>query len=208
MPLKLASINEDLPPELEQYIKRYSKDKLHISKVKGKIIKKDVAVQLPDILVVHLSRSTFNGITYCRNPCNVEFGERVKLPEYTLAENRAITENRQVKYNLKSVVKHTGSHSRGHYICYRRKADIRFDKGEESSLEGASTIVNNEAKTRNHDQKIGHNDDRRSRHKKVKSVLQYPYWQISDTAIEESTTSTVLNEQKYVYMLYYERVRK
>ncbi|CAI6815863.1 unnamed protein product [Saccharomyces cerevisiae] len=201
-----APINENLPFEVEQYVKRYSKGNLQVSNIKGKVIKKDVVVQLPDILIVHLSRSTFNGITYSRNPCNVKFGERITLSEYTLAESGTITENRQVKYNLKSVVKHTGSHSSGHYMCYRRKTEIRFGKEDESSFRRAP-VVNNEV-NKNREQNVAHNDYKKSRYKKVKNALRYPYWQISDTAIKESTASTVLNEQKYAYMLYYERVNK
>lgn len=200
-----APINKDLPFEIEQYVKRYSKNNLHVSNIKGKVIKKDIIVQLPDILIVHLSRSTFNGITYSRNPCNVKFGERIELTEYTSAEGGTIAENRQVKYNLKSVVKHTGSHSRGHYVCYRHKTDIRLGTEDEYSIQSGSVIVNEEVNTKSHDQNTTHKVSRKSRCKKVENALQYPYWQISDTTIKESTTTTVLNQQKYAYMLYYER---
>ncbi|EHM99917.1 Ubp16p [Saccharomyces cerevisiae x Saccharomyces kudriavzevii VIN7] len=197
-----ASINEDLPLEVDQYINHYTKDKFCISNVKGKVIKRDIAVKLPKVLVIHLSRSTFNGVTYSRNPCNVKFQEEIKLTEYTSIENMKLTENRQIVYNLKSVVKHTGSHSRGHYMCYRRKGDILFDKEDESFVDGRSIITN-----KNRNENITNNHGKR-RYKRVKSASQYPYWQISDGAIKQKATSTVLNEQKYAYMLYYERVNK
>ncbi|CAI1762338.1 hypothetical protein SEUBUCD646_0P02120 [Saccharomyces eubayanus] len=205
-----ASINEDLPIEVEQYIKHYAKDKLRTSNVKSKVIKKDVVVQLPEILVIHLSRSTFNGMTYTRNPCNVKFEETIKLAEYASIENGTLAKYGQIEYDLKSVVKHTGSHSRGHYVCYRSKGDILFDSEVDSYVESASIIIDNDVEAKNHIQTITSmkNCNGKRRYKKVKSALKYPYWQISDANIKESKTSTVLNEQKYAYMLYYERVNK
>lgn len=205
-----ASINEDLPIKVEQYIKHYAKDKLRTSNVKSTVIKKDIAVQLPEVLVIHLSRSTFNGMTYTRNPCNVEFEETIRLAEYTSIEKGPSAEYRQIEYHLKSVVKHTGSHSRGHYVCYRSKGDILLDSEDGSYVQSASIIIDNDVEAKNHNHAITsmNNGYGKRRYKKVKSALKYPYWQISDANIKESKTSTVLNEQKYAYMLYYERVNK
>lgn len=42
--------------------------------------------------------------------------------------------------------------------------------------------------------------------KKVTTVKQYPWWKISDDQIKEITLSSLLNETKSVYVLYYERI--
>lgn len=84
-----------------------------------------------------------------------------------MAESGTITENRQVKYNLKSVVKHTGSHSSGHYMCYRRKTEIRFGKEDESSFRRAP-VVNNEV-NKNREQNVAHNDYKKADIKKSKT---------------------------------------
>lgn len=76
------------------------------------VVHREVRISsIPKILPIHLSRSMFDGSQAMRNPCHVEFKEDLKLNS-----NETV-----VRYQLKSVIKHTGSHSSGHYECYRHK---------------------------------------------------------------------------------------
>lgn len=42
------------------------------------------------------------------------------------------------------------------------------------------------------------------RFKTIKTVKSLPFWLISDNKVKEVKNSTLQNESKYVYMLYYE----
>ncbi|SCU94995.1 LANO_0E08922g1_1 [Lachancea nothofagi CBS 11611] len=119
-------INEDLSEDLMNYINNYKKDGCDASSIKSRIIKKTVVTESPDILILHLSRSVFNGTTYTRNACYVNFEDELHTQEQDIQNNRCVGV-KPVKYKLKAMVKHQGTHSQGHYECYRRKPDLIKD---------------------------------------------------------------------------------
>lgn len=119
-------INDDISKDLLSYIDSYNKDGCIINDLKSTIVKKTVVVESPQILVMHLSRSMFNGMTYSRNSCAVSFDEILDTKEQVINNNRCVGIN-HVSYKLKAIVKHTGSHSQGHYECYRHKPDFVKD---------------------------------------------------------------------------------
>ncbi|SJM85113.1 uncharacterized protein ZBIST_2050 [Zygosaccharomyces bailii] len=119
-------INDDVSEDLHNYIDGYDKDGCAVGKLKSTIVKKTVVVEAPPILLIHLSRSIFNGATYSRNSCAVNFDEILQLQEQVIENNRCVGIN-TVAYRLKAIVKHSGSHSQGHYQCYRHKPDFVKD---------------------------------------------------------------------------------
>lgn len=119
-------INDDLSDELMTYIRSYKKDDCDTSTMKSRIVKKTVVVDSPPLLILHLSRSVFNGMNYTRNSCNVTFQEEMQIQEQKIQNNRCVGV-KPVKYRLKAMVKHQGSHSQGHYECYRHKPDFVKD---------------------------------------------------------------------------------
>lgn len=72
-------INEDLPKELEEYVKVYNKLGLDISQVTSTVFRKTQILKPPKIFGIHLSRSSFNGVTLTRNPCRVSFNDKLAL---------------------------------------------------------------------------------------------------------------------------------
>ncbi|SCU88071.1 LAFA_0E10550g1_1 [Lachancea sp. 'fantastica'] len=119
-------INDDLSEDLMNYINNYKKGSCDTSAIKSRIIKKTVVTGSPDILILHLSRSVFNGTTYSRNACYVNFDEELHTQEQEIKNNRSVGV-KPVKYRLKAMVKHQGTHSQGHYECYRHKPDLIKD---------------------------------------------------------------------------------
>jgi ubiquitin carboxyl-terminal hydrolase 16 len=78
-------INEDLDEDLEKFIKNYNVKGLDISKVTSTVFNKIIVLKPPKIFGIHLSRSTFDGVNFTRNPCRVSFQESLKItigPEY------------------------------------------------------------------------------------------------------------------------------
>lgn len=120
------TINDDVSEDLMNYINGYNRDGLVTAQLKSTLVKKNVVVDAPQVLLIHLSRSMFNGTNYTRNPCAVNFDELLNLQEQVIQNERCVGIN-GVTYGLKAIVKHTGSHSQGHYQCYRHKPDFVKD---------------------------------------------------------------------------------
>ncbi|QLQ79460.1 hypothetical protein HG537_0C01070 [Torulaspora globosa] len=120
------SINDELSQDLTSYINSYNKDGVVPANLKSTIVKKTVVVRSPSILVMHLSRSMFDGMSYARNSCGVAFEEILESREQLIRNNKCVGIN-PISYKLRAVVKHTGSHSQGHYECYRHKPDFVKD---------------------------------------------------------------------------------
>ncbi|CUM56413.1 uncharacterized protein AC631_04442 [Debaryomyces fabryi] len=72
-------INDDLSPELEEYIKSYNKYGLDISKVTSTVFRRQQILKPPKVFGIHLSRSSFNGVDVTRNPCRVSFKDHLTL---------------------------------------------------------------------------------------------------------------------------------
>lgn len=72
-------INEDLPEEIETYIKGYKKHGADISKISSTVLRKNQILKPPKIFGLHLSRSDFNGMNVTRNSCRISFRDHLKL---------------------------------------------------------------------------------------------------------------------------------
>lgn len=72
-------INDDLPKELEEYIKSYKKGGLDISKITSTVMRKNQILKPPKIFGIHLSRSSFDGVKITRNSCRVAFKDQLTL---------------------------------------------------------------------------------------------------------------------------------
>ncbi|KAK9237647.1 hypothetical protein V1525DRAFT_152159 [Lipomyces kononenkoae] len=115
--------NIDLDPEIEARLPK---------SVKSTIVRTTSFGHLPDLLTFHLSRSIFSS-TATRNSCRVTFPEKltvyssqnVKSKFSSLAmgngEDGQSVEGGSKTYRLVAMVRHMGTHSAGHYECYRRK---------------------------------------------------------------------------------------
>mmetsp|Transcript_1747 Transcript_1747/g.1736 ORF Transcript_1747/g.1736 Transcript_1747/m.1736 type:complete len:840 (-) Transcript_1747:71-2590(-) len=76
---KKLCINDDLSPELEEFIKSYNKYGLDIAKVTSTVFRRQQILKPPKIFGIHLSRSSFNGVDVTRNPCRVSFKDHLTL---------------------------------------------------------------------------------------------------------------------------------
>jgi ubiquitin carboxyl-terminal hydrolase 16 len=72
-------INDDLPKELEEYVKNYNVNGVDISKVTSTVFRKTQILKPPKIFGLHLSRSSFNGVDITRNSCRVSFKDKLTL---------------------------------------------------------------------------------------------------------------------------------
>lgn len=72
-------INEDLPQDIDKYVKTYNKCGLDIQKVTSSVFRETHILKPPKVFGIHLSRSAFNGITLSRNPCKVSFDDKLTL---------------------------------------------------------------------------------------------------------------------------------
>lgn len=72
-------INEDIPEDLEIFIKNYNVDGIDISRVTSTVQKKSQILKPPKIFGLHLSRSSFDGQVVTRNSCQVEFNDKMTL---------------------------------------------------------------------------------------------------------------------------------
>lgn len=133
------AINDELSDELTSYINSYNKDGIVGADLKSTIVKKTVVVESPKTLVMHLSRSMFDGISYQRNSCNVAFDEILESREQVIRHNKCVGIN-PISYKLKAIVAHSGSHSQGHYECYRHKPDFVKDTTTKTVINRSPTI--------------------------------------------------------------------
>ncbi|KAK9430517.1 hypothetical protein V1505DRAFT_370999 [Lipomyces doorenjongii] len=115
--------NVDLHPQIEARLPK---------NVKSTIVRTTSLGHLPDMFTCHLSRSIFYS-TATRNSCRVSFPEKLtvyssqnaklKLSSLVVgnsAEEQS-SEDGSKTYRLVAMVRHMGTHSAGHYECYRRK---------------------------------------------------------------------------------------
>ena len=72
-------INDDLPKELEDFIRDYNVGGVNISQITSTVFRHTQILKPPKIFGVHLSRSSFNGGNATRNPCKVSFKEHLTL---------------------------------------------------------------------------------------------------------------------------------
>ncbi|ODQ62682.1 hypothetical protein WICANDRAFT_25924 [Wickerhamomyces anomalus NRRL Y-366-8] len=197
------SINDDLPEDLDKFVKNYSYGGFKTENLQSTIVKKTLVVKPPRLLTVHLSRSMFTGTQVTRNSCRVQFEDEEDASSDEDNELNASKEN--VKYRLRAVIRHHGTHNAGHYECYRHKPALVKDTLNDTVVNTSPTINfgfagfqlnSNELSSKSHNKRF----------KKIATVAKYPFWRISDTKVAEVKKEDVLRETQAVYMIYYERV--
>lgn len=100
-------INEDLPPELENTLQGVKSLIPGIDNVTSTVERTTEILKPPKVLGLHLSRSTFNGVSVERNPCRVEFGDKIgiefdqrKLKEQLLEMSNTSHKTQEKKFNV------------------------------------------------------------------------------------------------------------
>lgn len=192
-------INNDVPQEVMNYIKMYHKNGCIPYSKGSQVIKRSMVINSPSELVIHISRSMFNGSSTTRNGCRISFDETIEVPQQLIQDNKCVS-IKNIAYKLKSIVKHTGTHYQGHYQCFRHKPNLVIDKQTKEVVNLSPTILSSTqgqapfAKVSN------------KQYRRIKSVVTKNFWKISDSSVEETNVNNVMNETKYVYMLYYEKV--
>lgn len=192
-------INSDVPEEIMNYIKMYNKNGCIPYSKGSKVIKRSIVIKSPNELVIHISRSMFNGSSTTRNGCRLSFDENIEIPEQLVQDNKCVSIN-NVSYKLKSIVKHTGTHYQGHYQCFRHKPNFVTERETKKVTNMSPTITTPEQ------EQISFPKANTKKFKRIKSVVTKSFWKISDSSVEETSLNNVMNETKYVYMLYYEKV--
>lgn len=76
---KSICINEDLDNDIEDYINSYTKNGLDIATVTSTVLRESKILKPPEVFLIHLSRSTFDGTDITRNSCRVAFKDRLSL---------------------------------------------------------------------------------------------------------------------------------
>ncbi|KAK7208220.1 hypothetical protein BZA70DRAFT_273174 [Myxozyma melibiosi] len=147
--LKALDPSSDLHPTIEAALPR---------EIKSTITRTTTFGHLPDVLILHLSRSIYSSVTATRNNCRVQFPEfltqrsgQPKAPRLDLlatslgAEDEDASEAVEKTYRLVAVVRHLGTHSAGHYECYRRKEMFKdyFARAREDSAFEEKLAVEN-----------------------------------------------------------------
>ncbi|KAK9476797.1 hypothetical protein V1514DRAFT_335675 [Lipomyces japonicus] len=121
-----ASMTADLPAEIEHDLPRT---------VRSTIVRQTSLHDLPGLLIVQLSRSIFDGHASSRNDCAVQVSEFITLYSsagvssllYSAATTTTTTAGdddglaNKKTYRLVGMIRHSGTHSAGHYECYKRK---------------------------------------------------------------------------------------
>lgn len=196
------SINEELPETLLNYVRSYNRGSCVTKNIKSTIVKRTFITEYPKVLIVHLSRSVYNGMVPTRNPCRVGFKEHITIQRQVISNNKWVAVEDK-SYKLQSLIKHTGMHTNGHYQCYKRKPDFRKDTDTGMTIT-KTPMVNLQPKSNSNSES---EKSRRPKLKKLKTVMRYPFWKLSDSSIQESSIDNVLDETKAAYMLFYEKSR-
>ncbi|KAG5513797.1 hypothetical protein PMAC_000835 [Pneumocystis sp. 'macacae'] len=128
---KLNAIISALETEVldAEYLKEFKLPRL-VNTVKSKQI---MFARLPKILTLHINRSTIspiNGSIY-KNTASITFPLILDLNKYTTSYSNLwidplqtmsvdVNQKNPLKYELKSIIVHYGSHTSGHYITFRK----------------------------------------------------------------------------------------
>lgn len=105
---------------------------------KSEKVKQSFLARPPPLLCIHINRSVFDPRTYMvkKNPAKIDFPLDLDLSDFTAAtedinmdgrmefrkqdESGVPQKHDELKYRLKSVVAHFGTHNYGHYIAFRK----------------------------------------------------------------------------------------
>ncbi|KAK9324221.1 hypothetical protein V1517DRAFT_306339 [Lipomyces orientalis] len=137
----------DLHPEIEARLPK---------SIKSTIVRTTSLGHLPDMFTCHLSRSIFSS-TATRNSCRISFPEELTVYSSQSAKSKFsslslgnATEAQSAyegskTYRLVAMVRHVGTHSAGHYECYRRKEMFKdYDQeGTAAALAVSSPVTAN-----------------------------------------------------------------
>ncbi|KAK9446586.1 uncharacterized protein V1518DRAFT_407790 [Limtongia smithiae] len=222
--LRALNPNDDLRPEIEAQLPK---------QITSTITRTTSLHHLPDLLILHLSRSIYSSMA-TRNSCSVQFHEYLTLnaAPANLGSVSAILRGEVIEdankeyedtktYKLVAVIRHQGTHSAGHYECYRRKEifkdyssiDKEIKAFEEHlaaanissiSVSGASTTSAEE--TTSSSSSHSRADFRAAK----KALKQYTgsktWWHTSDDSVGDVSVDEVLRQYKSAYLLLYERI--
>ncbi|KAI9663384.1 MAG: hypothetical protein M1831_002668 [Alyxoria varia] len=141
----------------------------------------------PQVLVLHLSRSTFSSVS-TKNAASVAFDDILQLGGL-----------RRVQYELVSLITHLGGHDSGHYVACRRQSatDVSQEEEEESAALLAddngppAKFLAGERRSHSSSNRSGKNHDK--------------WWCISDERVRACKTQDVLQKRNEAYMFIYER---
>ncbi|KAJ8099147.1 hypothetical protein POJ06DRAFT_199295 [Lipomyces tetrasporus] len=138
----------DLHPEIEARLPK---------SIKSTIVRTTSWGHLPDMFTCHLSRSIFSS-TATRNSCRVSFPEELTVYSSQNAKSKFsslslgnLTEAQSTyegskTYRLVAMVRHVGTHSAGHYECYRRKEMFKdYDQAATAAALTASSPLTADA---------------------------------------------------------------
>ncbi|KAK9473877.1 uncharacterized protein V1510DRAFT_412954 [Dipodascopsis tothii] len=177
--------NADLPAEVEALLPK---------NVTATIERTTSFEHLPELLCLHLSRSVFSG-TASRNSCRVTFPEQLTMRTESggrLARLVLDGDPGEAEYRLVALVRHSGTHSAGHYECFRRKEMFEPEPAPESSASSASSEPR---------------DERPPDRAAFRAFTGgKDWWRVSDDRVWEAKTDEVLKQKQSVYMLLYERI--
>lgn len=174
-------INEDLEPELEEYVKAYSKGGLNISDITSTVLRKNQVLKPPKIFGLHLSRSSFNGVDITRNSCNVKFKDQLTLSigkEYheELRQFKAAAAQDELVYekNIESKILTTDVEDMEDEEVQREDIDEKGeeDPDEEDPTTGESTTEGEEDSVIEEEEEEDEEVDDNSSQTSVESVLQ------------------------------------
>ncbi|KAI9716064.1 MAG: hypothetical protein M1828_000475 [Chrysothrix sp. TS-e1954] len=155
----------------------------------------------PDILAIHLSRSTFGSNSAAvKNKARVQFPETLHLGTFD-----------RKSYMLSALITHLGGHNSGHYEAYRRQnvvdgnaeidcvnEGVEQKPGEPQPLGAESCSLTSQTRTQESSTPLRHN-----RSKARKSTR---WWRISDERVRICSTRDVLDMQQDAYLLFYQRL--
>lgn len=118
----------------EVYKKLHSENNL----TKSEKVKQSFLARPPPLLSIHINRSVFDPVTYMvkKNSAKIDFPMELDLSDFTATSDDINMDGRlefrkqdesgetikhdKLKYKLKSVVSHFGTHNYGHYIAFRK----------------------------------------------------------------------------------------
>lgn len=199
----------ELPEHIIQFIKQYDKNNCNAKQIKTNIVRRTIFKKCPTILTIHLDRSMYNGSVFTKNGCRLEIPKMLELYEQDTIPNTTVPHLTRIKYQLKSVIKHTGTHYQGHYQCYRKKPRLMANTLDPRDIIDETPTIDKWSLPSS-EEEPGTRDVMTpptvgSKFKTVRSVRTHPYWLVSDHSVTECKETSVLEDGKYAYMLFYEK---
>ena len=119
--------NDRLKKCLDKYIIKEKIEDYHCEKCdqKGIHTKQVLIKNLPNFLIIHLQRITFNYHTFNMVKINdkVSFEKELNIKEYTINYNNGEIDNQKYDYDLIGIIVHSGTAQAGHYYSFIKSQD-------------------------------------------------------------------------------------